>query len=180
MEFSFSQLETRNFLATARRFVPCFFWFLFPDPVASRLRWLWFGAPKASMYSLHQAWPTNYSSCFPASPSTGARRVHVLYMLTMSVECWRICGIRKARESDSLIEGIGGSRGLKGKTERGSREKRGHVLLLSCSVGTHEQWCQFRDAAPTTTCRRGSAHKERAVSVPQTSILYTRPLTCVK
>jgi len=39
---------------------------------------------------------------------------------------------------DSLIERIGGSRGLKGKTGRGSREKREYVLLLSCSSGAHE------------------------------------------
>jgi len=44
----------------------------------------------------------------------------------------------RALESDSFIEGIGGSRDLKGKTGRGSREKRGHVLLLSCSVDAHE------------------------------------------
>lgn len=56
------------------------------------LRTKWAGA-SSCMY--HRPSPRTIAHAFL---STGARRVHILYMLTMNVECWRICGIRKSTQ----------------------------------------------------------------------------------
>jgi len=44
--------------------------------------------------------------------------------------------LREGRVKAKILRAA--KRNLKGKTGRGSREKRGYVLLLSCSVGAHE------------------------------------------